>query len=358
MNTDRERQFIEDLMEAARTRRPSRPFLPVTDGDGIGALPVERPLRRAGDTAVSSATVLANAMRFGGPMDRDHAATLAIRVQQQLVEPFRGSIGSSLPPSGFGARLEGHFARFRNLTPRGRARSVRSMTWTLAHACLTLAAAAVLITGSVRLAAALLALRVFVSLAHPVPGTSADIVDSQACAAPIRDEWQVAWRACVIGHMCDLATLFAVAAYLMAHDRTAWGAAVGLVAVLEVCGTMLRVAAVQGGIVLRRLLLERVMRNGSLVIALVLASFLQPAVPTTGVPLIALVGVGAGIYAVGEITRVLVTARNAGRVDAGSSVETMVLRRMANLLPVVERGVAADTAEMAPLPSRQRRLAS
>lgn len=346
-----------DLVNAGRSRRNSHAFPSATPEVGVAPLQTATPLRQAGDTAANCVSVLAHAIRFGGPMDRAYAASRALVVQEGLLAQLRGSVGASPPHFGVGGHVESGLWTVRERLPVcGTGRLTRGHAATI-YTGLTFVAGIVLVFGSVRLAAVLLMLRGFGSFLHPVPGTSADFTDPATADRGETTVCVVAWRSCVVGHICDFSTLLAIAGCLMVGDRTAWGVGVGLVVVFAMFGTLLRVAAVQEGIVLRRLLLERVLRTGSLLLGLMLAALLQPTTPTASVPVIAIAAIGTGLYACGEVARVLTTVRSARETDAGSSVETMILRRMANLLPVVERGAIVDAASIPSL-SSNRRLAS
>ena len=196
------------------------------------------------------------------------------------------------------------------------------------------------------IALCIIALRIGGSAMQPTPGMSADVI-SYKFQGEDREEasaWCVDWRACVVGHFCDAVVLMSLGAFLIDIGRVGWGALVALVSITELSVTLLRVAAVQGGVVLRRLYLERVLRNGALLSALGMAAVWGPQATWGGVPLIALGAVGGAVFAAVELARVLYTSEAASRIDDMSTVDEMVWRRMANLLPIVERSAEAEIA--------------
>lgn len=342
------RAITANLKPGARGNCVPPPHLVESALAGVDQLPTARPIATAGEAARSAVVFLSRVQASGGSMDRQVASAHVHEILCVLAAPYRGFAAfRSGPVVTLGATVERWSSVARPPTLRIGNDPIFGAWWTAARVVLTGVSVCFLIGGYLDLAATLLTARILGSFLQPTPGLSADVLSDYTHGETKHRnvDWHVDWRACVIGQVCDLATLLAVAGYLMIQERTAWGAAVGLVALLEVFGTMVRVAAVQGGIVLRRLYLERLMRNGSLLLGVILATLLQPEVPTSGVPLIAIAAVGGGLYAVGEIVRVLQTSEAARRVDDHSTLDEMVWRRMANLLPVVERSVIADRSE-------------
>ncbi len=302
-------------------------------------------VRGIGESARAAAQLLADVKRFGGPADRRTASRSVHEVLRTLSEPYRGWTG--LQASGVvaaGSKVEdwstGISAKVRSL-PVG---DFFGSWWTVARLGLTTVATFLLAFGNLQVAAVLLTVRILGSMLQPTPGMSADVLGGVdgGTGQSKRSDWHIDWRACAVGHFSDSLAMFGVSAYLTNSGHEAWGFGVGLVSVFQISATLLRVAAVQGGLVLRRLFLERVMRVIPLLVGLLLALVFQPSGPSAGVPLLALSAVGAAAYAILEVIRVIHASTTGQRVDSESSLDEMIWRRMANLVPVIERSAVAD----------------
>jgi hypothetical protein len=348
-------QIDPEVAELARRVRRSGtaggappPFLLSTFGDGTGSvsrMPSASTVSGAGESAKGAARVLADVRRTGGPVDRDFAGRNVHEILRILSDPYRGWTG--VRSSGLlaaGSRVEEWSASIHRHIPTLAIGDFFGPWWTAARLLLTGVATMLLAVGQLRLAAVFLIIRIVGSALQPTPGLSSDMISGSSSGVGRRysADWYIDWRACAVGHFCDTMVLFGISACLMGAGRMIWGAVVGSIAVLQISATLLRVSAVQGGLVLRRLFLERLMRNVPLLIAFVAASSVQTTIPANGFPVIALAGLGAGIYAVGEVVRVIHSSEASRRVDNKSTLDEMVWRRMANLVPVVERSVIAD----------------
>ena len=346
MNYERE---IQDLVArhraAAGAGATPPPFLDdPAEGSGVDHLRSRTPIATAGEGAIASARMLARVRAAGGPVDRRVASEQVHEVFRVLAEPYRGWSGFRTGNLvGLGSTIERGLGRAPGVLVRPTT-AFFGPWWTGIRLLVTIAASAFLVAGEVRVALALVAFRVVGSTFQPTPGLSSDVLSSATHGTDkrARADWYVDWRACVVGHFCDALTLASIGLLLAGSGRSIWAAAVGLVAVTELSVTMLRVAAVQGGVVLRRLYLERVMRNGGLILGLTLAAVIQVDVPDSGPPLLALTALGGAVFAAGELYRVLFTSEAARKVDDMSTVDEMIWRRMANLLPVVERSAMAE----------------
>ena len=109
--------------------------------------------------------------------------------------------------------------------------------------------------------------------------------------------------------MSDLVGLGAVAMYLATNERIVWAVAASLGLVIVAGGTIHRLAAIQEADYVPRLVLERLVRNGSLLFWLVTAALFQATIPSQSLPLIALVIAAPAIYGLLEQVRVVALAR-------------------------------------------------
>jgi hypothetical protein len=363
MTTNSERDVIEERVlrqigSAQAPHRPMPPYLAISIPARVNLLPVDRPITAAGEAGCTAASFLADVRGYGGAMDRRAASHQVHAVLRVLAQPYRGSAAfRNSDLVSVGARAESWSRTMNNWLGIAHRARIFGSWWTAARVALTAGAFMLLASGHLMAAAGLLVLRILGSMLQPTPGLSADLLstESHGESRQASPHWYIDWKACVVGQVCDLAMTVAVAGYLLVNDRVAWAGAACLVAFLQITGTMLRIAAVQQGVVLRRLFLERLMRNGFLLLGVGLAVAFQPLVPPTGIPLIALSVIGSAAYALVEISRVLHTTEAARRVDDDSTLDEMVWRRMANLLPVVERSAAADVADRPEAPESAER---
>ena len=154
--------------------------------------------------------------------------------------------------------------------------------WSMLRIVLSLVIGYLAATGVFAVAAALMALRLSLSLAS---GTSwsfpSDERDLHAT-----DRKRV--FACMAGHVSDSVVLAGIMWCLFANERMIWGSAVVAALVTQLLATLMRVALLQVGIHLPRLRLERVLRAGGVLVALVVAALWQSSVPTNAVPLLGL----------------------------------------------------------------------
>jgi len=129
-----------------------------------------------------------------------------------------------------------------------------------------------------------------------------------ACDELDGSERKFSWRLCIYGHFSDAMGLVALGGCLSARGAMGWGTAVSAAAAAMLCGTIVRLAALQGGDFVRRNRLERVARDGSMVAALAATAVVSSAgvarVPGLGVPTLALAAVGPVIYALAEALQV------------------------------------------------------
>jgi hypothetical protein len=121
--------------------------------------------------------------------------------------------------------------------------------------------------------------------------------------APPRGPELVVVARCLVSHIGDVLILLAAGWTLTEHARPAWGWALAAVIAVTLLGTVTRLAALQVGLPLRRLQMERLFRNGGIFVGLLLAAILQPKVTVESLPVLALVGVGPALYAAIELIR-------------------------------------------------------
>jgi hypothetical protein len=187
---------------------------------------------------------------------------------------------------------------FDPLVIRRVAHSSFARRWTLLRACNGLITSILVVTGLFIPAAVTLALRLAVSI---VTGSSWSLPAEDPRSGPGGPQRIFA---CLAGHFSDTVILGAVALALFAHQRMVWGALVLGAIVVQLLATVLRVSVIQVGVVLLRLRLERVMRAGSMLVALGLAGILRRhGGEEPGAVLALLVAVPAFAYAFVEVLR-------------------------------------------------------
>ena len=116
-----------------------------------------------------------------------------------------------------------------------------------------------------------------------------------------RQSW-VVWRA-VAGHVGDSAILVGVMWNLLEGHRPVWVLGAAGAVIVMLAATMARMAALQVGVQIERITTERVARLGGLVLGLVCAAVLQPAVPLEHPPVLALTFMGSLVFGMAEMFR-------------------------------------------------------
>lgn len=230
-------------------------------------------------TLIGEVGLAATHSAFGGPID-NRFLRAGLRLEEHVSGP-------SLPERDVPSGLQRWVARW----------------WTSIGAVLSLGVAGLLMSGAYALAALLLLLRVTESAAVDLP-------PRHASGASARRQHAIAfWSVarCLAGHACDAVLLLAVGYTFVAANRPVWGWAASAVAAFMLFATVVRLSALQFGLPLRRLALERVARNGTLLFGLTLAAVWAALGhdPASGsVPVLALPLVGVSAYAIVEMLRV------------------------------------------------------
>lgn len=173
--------------------------------------------------------------------------------------------------------------------------------WAAATAWLAvaLAAGAMIITGRLWWAALLIVGRIVGSLwigssDLPEPG---DRIDTGEVAAG-------RMQRCVMSHAGHAAVLLGVAGALAGAQRVVWSTATMVSLCIMSFATLLRVGALQAGVLARRSALEHVARHVTVIAAVVGAAAFQPWVPTRGVPLLAFAGAGSFVFGILELFQI------------------------------------------------------
>ncbi|MDQ1684819.1 MAG: hypothetical protein QOC82_1556 [Frankiaceae bacterium] len=109
---------------------------------------------------------------------------------------------------------------------------------------------------------------------------------------------------CLAGHASDAVILIGVLWALLEAHRPLWAVATVASLAAMLLATLLRVAALQVGAQIYRLTAERVVRAGSLLIALVASAVAQPDLPAHGALWLGVAIAGPLLYGFGETARV------------------------------------------------------
>jgi hypothetical protein len=274
---------------------------------------------RTAATAKDYVRELTRIGREGSLGERDAARDALAEIARTIARAHTGRRSEQPALIGFGSRVEVTVRDLRwqllsksnSATARPRLRALRRTLPTVAIV-VTFIAGWAIATDNLVIALALVTVRIALASVVVSPGLPSDLDQKRAM-------WTPDWRACVIGHLADATLAFSVAGALMTEGRTLWGWGVGLVSISILASTLLRVAALQGGTWLGRLYLERVLRLGWVWIGLALAIVLQPTVPTSGAPLLALTVVGMAAFTTIEVLRTLLYAHHHERRRARQS---------------------------------------
>jgi hypothetical protein len=347
-NTEATELYVEFLGRLPKTNLNPIQLLSTLSG-GTSIVPSARPVESAGESAVRSIALLSEARLIGGSIERRVASRYMREILSLMSEPYQGYAGATHSRAllDFGGRAEAIASTWFSIVGRRVGSRFLGNWWTVARIVLSAIASMLLSTGHIGAALILVTARVLGSMRQPTPGLSGDIDSSDQPDSGDHDvaRYVVSWVPCAVGHFCDGLVMIGVSIYLTSIGRTFWGGLVGLVAVFGVSATLTRVAAVQGGIVLRRLFLERVLRNGFLLLGLTLHLVVGMSAPTSPFPPVAIAGLGMGLYGIIEVWRVLSTYTASLRTDRNATLDEMVWRRMANLVPLVERAATADQSQ-------------
>lgn len=100
--------------------------------------------------------------------------------------------------------------------------------------------------------------------------------------------------------------------------------------------------AAQGGVVLGRLYVERIARNGVLLAGLSTTAVVTVVLGWTPPVLVAGTVTGAAAYAATEAARTLVYARERGVADRATGVDEAFARRAANAIAVIDKDIEAE----------------
>jgi hypothetical protein len=286
----------------------SPPFR-VTDRDlqAVEAVTFVEAIANLGETAVTAVLNLRQMLSDKRATVRRAAVITMTTVLDAATLPVDDETARR-PSTGWVARAE----RLENLLDRSRDRISRRRLvpmippplWTVTAVALSVVVSVCVLMGEFGLAAAVLGVRVaaaaVVGKEHDLPFESSRSRSDTGLSTITR---------CMAGHLTDAVVLLSSAWALMAAQRTTWGAVVMLSTVIMFIATLFRVAALQVGVQLYRLLLERVMRAGGMLVGFVCAAIFQPSVPTNTFPLLALVTAGPLVFAAGEMYRTITRIR-------------------------------------------------
>jgi hypothetical protein len=304
---------------------------------GFDAVVSPTRVKLAATVALESAQILADAARHGSVVDRREVNLAMADVIHVLVEPLRGRV--VVQPGHF-TTLSAVEDRLRHLRTRVRpvhwSQSFAHM-WTFLGLAVTIAAGGAIVEGHFLVGAFFLALRIAVSVTMRTPGFASD--------GNVGGESWLDWRACVVSQVTDAIMLMSIPGYLLLHGDTGLGLATAFVPLAMLGATLLRVAAAQGGIVLGRLLAERVARNGTMLLGLLLASLFFRFGIGHIVYAISFATIGAALFAATEVARTLVYSSRRGKQDVLEGADAAFTRRIANVVPLVDAVIAISLQE-------------
>lgn len=196
-------------------------------------------------------------------------------------------------------------ARGRAHRPESRLTRLLSPVWSWLGLAVTGVAAALVMTQHWFLAAGVLAARVAVSRwigDETNRSRNGRVQDPSSSTIMYR---------CVAAHLCDCIMLLAVIWVLLSVGASQW-AVVGTVAIATMLlGTLSRVAALQVGVQIFRLTLERIFRTAAVLIALLLTGLWQPDVASASTPLLGVAFLGCLLFGLGELVRTQLRVRYA-----------------------------------------------
>ena len=288
-NGERPLAVVEDVCAALASRRT------------IEAVDVLR--QRAGNGQPSAGSARSHYQRSAGHLlagylnDNDRADVDAIYPRVRAVRVL--------------GRVEGRLQRIRAAMVLAPAVSWNRLcrVWAPVSVLATITAVGLMLAGHVTIAAVTFTARVTCSALLPPPYPIAN-----------RRRRRVSWKLCVLGHLTDALGLLGIAAYLSAHNRVVYATVMSAAAMFMLSATLFRVAALQTADFVRRLVAERLVRNGSLLIGVWAAAAFQPDLSPRVVPLAAVAGIGPVLYAGAEVGRVLwrdrVNRRRRSELDA------------------------------------------
>ncbi len=193
--------------------------------------------------------------------------------------------------------------------------------WSWGGLVLTAAVAGLIITGYWWVAVGGLALRVVVSLGLGAPSNlpfEGYTVDGKAS--------DVVYR-CIAGHVSDTVPLMALAWVLAVQGRTGLAALLVTAFTAMLIVTLLRVAALQVGVQVPRQVLERVLRTGSVVLALVCGELISRSAGSRATDAAWLAAFGPLAYAFGEAARTAMHLHHdKGSVGGLSTIQVTVVQ--------------------------------
>jgi hypothetical protein len=262
----------------------------------------------AADTALMATRKLCSFTDDSDPAVRYTAAAMLTAILRQAAPDIARSQSFSQPTNRvlrFGRRVETRLSHIEHSIsarlPLPGAGDIRA--WTYIGLAITAAAGVFLAGGFFLLAAVLLVVRIVGSLA--ADRTVDPQHDAGLHGRMVTQRWEV--RRCLAGHLRDALLLLAIAYRLMWSGHSAWAWGVCAVAILGLGATILRLSSWQYGLPMRRLEVERFLRDGGILLALALAGVAQVfggGSSWASVPFLALAGVGVLGYTVIEVLRV------------------------------------------------------
>jgi len=290
------------------------------------------------ENALANARFLADAVRYGSLTDRRVAHQAISQLHHVLSNPYRGRVAPQPRSFRLGIALEERFLTLRARWVQLDWRPSAQRWWTVIGFFASVIIAALVGAGYFFAAACLLGVRMLVSSTMPTPGFPGD--------AGARGQPWVNWRACVVGQLSDASAMAGVPIYLFLHDAAVLGLFTLAVPIMMMGATMLRLAAAQGGVVLGRLYVERIARNGVLLLGLSMTAVASLIFGETSAVLVVAGVTGAASYAAVEAARTLVYARERGVADRASGVHEAFARRTANAIAVIDNDIEAELSDI------------
>jgi hypothetical protein len=249
------------------------------------------------DSTVASINRLHETRLHGLPEDRAHARRELAEIIHAAVGPLQAERRSSSAAFRIGRKIDSAVDRVADAPRIQDLPRALHTTWHYMGLVLSGVAALMIATGQLWPAVILIATRILISVLIGTPGLPADLGSNTGL--------RLDWAGCVLGHASDALVLSGVAALLLLSQRTTYGMAAFAAVIAMLTATLARVAALQHGVWVTRLRVERVFRNAPLLWILVLCAVVQPSVPTNGVPLVVFAALGALAFAGIEVGRLI-----------------------------------------------------